>query len=422
LIDRNLARQQLAAARGALDQLALTIETDIIRLHPGQSVQAALDLAEAGTVVELEPGAYEGALTFRRPVTLRPSVPVPPGRRARDFEPVTILSGGDTVRIFGPDVVHLGLAYRSTAPLSTIVTIATGAERTVLDRPLVLGDPVRGQRRGIRADGTGTRLLGPYVDDCFLPAKDTQALYGANGTRNLRVDDGYFAGGAETIMFGGEDSLSPDLMPRDIAITHSVATKNPAWFGLGAQIKNAFELKAAADVYVADTELGYAGISEGQLGAICVLTVRNQNGKAPWSTIEHVVMERITAHHGGGAVNVLGSDNNFPTATGTMSDVTLRDWVVTDLDPLGITKGAGRLFNVERAPQRVTIERFTTVGKNMGAGFYVIGVGKAPPVGLVARSVRLPAGTRYPFKLDNGGAGLAALKAYMPDAILEDVA
>jgi hypothetical protein len=418
MIDRVSARQQLAAARDVLDQLAATIETDLIRLHPGQPVQAALDLADAGAVIELEPGTYEGSLVFRRPVTLRPTVPVPPGRRARDFEPVTLTSAGDTVRIVGPDVVHLGLAYRSTAPLQTIVTIAAGAERTILDRPLVLGHPVTGQRRGIRADGTGTRILGAYVDDCFLPMKDTQAVYGANGTRDLMIDDGYFSAGAETIMFGGEDSSSEDKMPRGIVITNSVLTKNPAWYAMGVQIKNAFELKSAADVYVADTELGYAGISEGQGGYICVLTVRNQNGKAPWSTIQHVVMERITAHHGAGAVNFLGRDSNHES--GTMSDVILRDWTVTDLDPQGITKGAGWLFLMQRAPQTVTIERFAATGQNMRAGLYVDGVGKAPPVGVVMRSVRMPKCT-YPFKINDGGATLAAMQAYMPDAIFESI-
>jgi hypothetical protein len=418
MIDLTRARTELATLREALEALGHTLATNVIRLHPGESIQSALDLAEADTVIELEPGVYNGATTYRRPVVVRPTVETPAGRRSPTWAPVVLMSAGDTVRIFGPDVVHTGLCYQSSNAGNQLITIAPGAERTVLDRPLVLGHPTLGQHRGIQAEGTQTRILGPYVDHIWRIGQDSQALYGANGTRDLIVDDYYFAAAGETVMFGGNDSSSPEMMPTGILMTNGVLTKRPEWYAMGAQMKNAFELKAAREVHVDGVEMAYAGIAEGQGGYLCVLTVRNQKGSAPWSTIENVVIENVVGHHAAGVCNFLGSDSNYPSET--MRNVTLRHWRVTDLDRLGITKGAGWIFLFHRAPEHLTIEDVSVEGQNLNAGVYVIGAGKAPPTGLVMRDVLLPP-SRYPFKLDDGGVGLSALQAYMPDAIFENV-
>jgi hypothetical protein len=420
-IDVAAVKHQLAILRGTIDDLERTVTTNVIRLHPGQSVQAALDLAEAGSVIELEPGAYEGSLTFRRPVTLRPTVEVPPGRRTREFEPVTLLSTGEAARIFGPDVHHLGLAYRSTNQATTLIVIAPGTPRTILDRPLVLGDAELGQKRGIAAEGIRTRILGAYVDDIWRVGQDSQAIFGANGTRDLVIDDCYLAAAGESVMFGGADSASPDLMPADIVLTNSVLTKNPAWYDpkKKAQIKCAFELKAARHVVVQHVELAYAGKSEGQGGYLCLLTCRNQNGKAPWSVVEDVLMEDIVGHHAGGILNVLGQDNNHPS--GTLTGAVLRRWTCHDIDPLlPACPGDGRLIQIQRWPAQLTLEEWEVGGAHLNIGLHVLGIGLPPPTGLTLRRVHLPA-CSYSVKVDKGGAGSKALRAYAPDAVLEDV-
>jgi hypothetical protein len=183
------------------------------------------------------------------------------------------------------------------------------------------------------------------------------------------------------------------------------------------QIKNALELKCAIDVTVSECLLQYAGISEGQGAYLIVLTPRNQDGAAPWSTVQRVLIERIHGVMGGGCVSFMGSDYSHPS--GPLKDIVIREALFDGIDPQGPTKGDGRCFFFTRAPQHVTLENITVKAKNMTSNIY-LGPYEMPPTGLVLRNLVLPAAT-YPIKIDGGGQGEAALKAWAPDVIMERV-
>ncbi|MBV8156224.1 MAG: nitrous oxide reductase family maturation protein NosD [Dyella sp.] len=97
-----------------------------VRVVPGQSLQAAIDSAHAGDVLEIEKGTYAGNLTVGKALTLR-------GLNR------PTLSGGqhrDTVRVTAPDVVIENLIVRdsgdSLKDQNAGIYIQPGAHRAVV--------------------------------------------------------------------------------------------------------------------------------------------------------------------------------------------------------------------------------------------------------------------------------------------------
>jgi hypothetical protein len=86
-------------------------------------------------------------------------------------------------------------------------------------------------------------------------------------------------------------------------------SKNPAWYAQHVQIKNAFELKCAINVKLTNSILEYAGTSAGQGAYLIVLTPRNQDGGAPWSTVQNVLIENCIGRYAGGVAQFLGRDD-----------------------------------------------------------------------------------------------------------------
>lgn len=419
LIDTAIAATQGAIANLQQARAALGTTTTTpppIRVTAGKSLQPIIDQAPAGARLELEPATYVGCLKLTKPITIAPSTPIADAR-ASAIAPVTIRgeADADTIDVRGDQVLLAGIAVRHSNPDFGLVNIAGGF--TTLDRVTALGDPTRGQHIGFRLHGSDTIVQRCYVDDVFAFGRDTTAAGGWDGGARIVIDDSYLSAGAETVMFGGADSASADRVPRDISITRSRLTKNPAWFARGVQIKNALELKSAVNVKVQDCVLEYAGISGGQGGYLIVLTVRNQDGAAPWSTIQNVVIERCLARYGGGGANILGLDDSYKSVR--MSNVTLRQIKFANIDPQGITKGDAREFMIGGAPNQLTLEAITVEAQNMNGGSQVY-LNPPFPTQLVLRNLKL-APAEYGLKIDAGGMGLAAFKAAMPDAILEQV-
>jgi nitrous oxidase accessory protein len=113
-----LAGAVLVAAAGA------TAAT--IAVHPGESVQAALDGAAPGDVVEVARGLYAGNLRIAKPLTLRGL-----GRPT-----LTANGQGDTIRVAAPDVVIEGLIVRDSgtelAQQNAGIYIQPGSHRAVV--------------------------------------------------------------------------------------------------------------------------------------------------------------------------------------------------------------------------------------------------------------------------------------------------
>jgi hypothetical protein len=388
---------------------------DVIHVHAGEDLRSILERAPDGAVVECEPATFHGPFILSRPVTLRSSVEID-GRAGLEM-PVWLTSGAeDTVSVRGPDVrLVRGLGITNSNPDYQLLAITREATRTLVDQVSCLGDPVYGQRRGIRPEGSAVVIRRCYVDHIGRPGLETQAVCGVVGGREILIDDSDLRGAAEAVMFGGGDTPSSDLTPATIRITRSTLTKRVDWYGAGWQIKNALELKNARNVYVADTVMQYAGMAEGQSGFVQVFTPRNQDGGSPWACVEDVVIERCRCEYGGACASFMGSDYAHPS--GMLRNITLRDVLFDQIDPWGITGGSGNCFQIQRAPEHVTLDRVTVRGQHLNACFY-FGPDMAPPW-LTVRDVVIPAAFTdphendpYTWKIDGGGQGEAAARAF----------
>jgi hypothetical protein len=404
------------ARRLALDPVPpIPPDPGTIHVAAGTPLQPIIDSAAASAVLGLDRGTYPGPITLRQPITIQPWEAVPNTRATADGRGVVLVgtADDDTITVLGEGATLRGL---------TVITcdarrqcIAFTGTNLLVDRCTVRGDAVVGAHRGLMLNGDGAIIVQSHVDQIFDVGRDTQAISGWDGTRNVVIDDCYLSGAGETVMFGGADSQNPDRIPTAITIRNSTLTKDPAWFSQGKQIKNALELKACIDFEMTDCVLEYGGISEGQGGYLILLSVRNQDGTAPWTTIQHVVIERCRGRFGGSGLKILGQDDSQPSVC--MTDVVIDNLYLSDLDPQGITGGDGRGIYFLGGADSITIQNTTMEGKNLGTSMYAT---EPWPTSLVLRNVKLP-DSEYGMKLDAGGSGIEAWKAAMPDAIIEDV-
>ena len=361
--DINHARQLFEQA---LEVLKITPPQPESIATPG-AFTAALEAAAPGAVLQLAPEfSYPDALTIRKPVTVQGVT----GSDRMDLDtPMPKFTGGLTLA--GDDVTVRGVEVRR----STVgdIVVLRGA-RVTLERSRVLGDPVKGVKRCVQTNGKGdVKVLRNYVADCFLPSpgQDSQAIGGWEMDPGLLIEDNYLEGGSETIMFGGADSSSDDKTPADIVIRGNTIGKKLAWFGQAIGVKNVLELKNAKRVLIEKNDF-CCSWTQGQVGFGLTLTVRNQDGGAPWSTIQDVTIRNNTWRDIASAIAILGRDDiketregrDVPMGTVRRSVPMARVTISGDtfaLDPVKYGKGNinSKAIQIGGGPIALTIENVT---------------------------------------------------------------
>ena len=327
-------------------------------------------------------------------------------------------NGGLTVT--GDDVTLIGLDVRHTNSFPDIVVL-TGAGIT-LDRVRVLGDPVKGAKRCILADTNGrAKVLRSYAADCFQPSpgNDSQAIGGFSMAPGLLVEDSYLEGGSETVMFGGADRPE-DRTPTDIVFRGNTITKNPAWMGQPIGVKNLVELKNAKRVTF-ENNIGSYSWTQGQTGFLLTLTVRNQDGRAPWSTIQDVTFRNNTWSDGAAAIAILGrddiketrADRSVPIGTVRPSVPMARVTIQGDtfvLDPLKYGGGstAVKIIQLAGGPTDVTIDNVTITAASKASSAFYFATSRTPAItGLTLTNVTFPL-TSYGMFGEGAGVTVAA--------------
>jgi len=179
----------------------------------------------------------------------------------------------------------------------------------IFDRCYVHPSGLSKARRGFALNGAETSVLNSHVSGFAGEGDETQAIGGWNGSGPFHIINNYLEAGAEVIMFGGGDPSVPGLVPSDIEIRRNYLYRPEEWAGK-VSIKGSFELKNARRVIVDGNVIES---TTPRVTAIA-LTVRNQGGKAPWSTLEDIQISNNISRRSSGAVNLLGKDNLFPSA------------------------------------------------------------------------------------------------------------
>src|SRR5262249_54942763 len=130
---------------------------------------------------------------------------------------------------------------------------------------------------------------------------------------------------------------------------------DPSYAGHPWTVKNLFELKNARRVAV-EGNLFERNWAQAQNGFAILFTVRNQDGTAPWSTIEDVRFQHNVVRMSGSGVNILGRDD--AAASGQAVRIAIRNNLFTDIGG-GSWGGAGILFQILNGTRDLAIENNT---------------------------------------------------------------
>jgi hypothetical protein len=178
----------------------------------------------------------------------------------------------------------------------------------VFDRCYVHSTGLGKARRGFALNSAETTVINSHVSGFAGEGDETQAIAGWNGPGPFHIINNYLEGGAEILIFGGADPSIADLIPSDIEIRRNYFYRPPEWAGR-VTIKGSFELKNARRVIVDGNVLE----SSNPRQTAFVITVRNQGGKAAWSTIQDVQITNNISRHANAGMNFLARDDQFPS-------------------------------------------------------------------------------------------------------------
>jgi hypothetical protein len=185
-----------------------------------------------------------------------------------------------------------------------------------IDRCYIHGHPGYPTRRGIALNSAHTEITNSHIAEIKEQGQDSQAIMGWAGPGPYKIVNNYLEAAGENIMFGGGDPKIANLVPGDIEVTGNHLFKPLRWKaghatydGKGWQVKNLFELKNARRVVV-EGNLMENNWRHAQDGYSVLFTVRNQDGTAPWSTVEDVTFKNNIVRGVENGINILGKDNN----------------------------------------------------------------------------------------------------------------
>jgi len=360
--------QDLPKARALLEQALKELQAPTVTgIATPAALDAALGTAAAGAVLTLSPTlVYDTPLVITKAVTLQSVVAL-----TRMDAATALPSFRAGITIPADDVTLIGIEVKATDPRSAIV-VFSGA-RVVLDRVRILGDPTKGAKHGVIANGNGLcAIRRSYIDDCFLPSPgdDAQAILAWDMAPGLVIEDNFLRAGSETILIGGGDSVTAARMPRDVTIRGNWITARPEWMALPVGVKTRLELKAVDGALLEGNQIEYVW-RQGQGGYLVSFTVRDQNGRAPWSTIRNVVFRTNTLMHGAAAFNLLAVDDTQPSVV--MQGVTITGNRATDLDPLAYRGGSKRMIQIAGGPIDLSLTTNTFAGINLTSAVYFTG-------------------------------------------------
>lgn len=396
--------ERLLAIASELQTLAgeLAAPSPVIAVTPA-TLQATIDAGlKPGAILELEASADYG------PIVLRGDVGVTMRSAADGFATIRATTGAPAM-LAGDGaanwtIVGVEIIGHPDSNNQTVSFVGTSHDLTI-DRCYVHGDSVRGAKVGIALNSGRASVINSTVVDFKRAGQDTQGIGGTQGPGPYLIENNLIEAAGENILFGGDDPKIDGLVPSDITIRGNTIRKPLDWRPLGFQIKNLIELKNARRVVIEDNELENCW-GPIQNGYAIVLTPRNQGGKAPWSTVEDVTIQRNVIRHVGGWLNLLAIDNLQPS--GRLTDVRILDNRVEDVD--ASLYGPNNAIIQSNGVKNLELRRNLVAGTHIKAALGFYGVKHE---GLVVDGNTFPEGT-YGIAGAGTGQGIIALEAYAP--------
>jgi hypothetical protein len=406
-----------------------------IRVGAGGDLQGAIDAAHPGDFIAVEPGAtYRGPFRLPRKdgagwivIAPRSERGLPPAGHRIDPSHAhamarLVAAAGDNVIETDPGAHHYQLIGLEIAPdagvfLRGLVQLgnkegdpADVPHHFLIDRCYLHGDKRLGSRRGVALNSADTAVVNSYLADFKEVGADSQAIAGWNGPGPFRIANNYLEAAGENVMFGGGDPAIADLVPADIEIVGNHLSKpvrwrqgDPSFEGTAWAVKNLFELKNARRVLVAGNLLEY-NWPHAQNGFSILFTPRNQDGGAPWSTVEDVTFTNNIVRHVAAGINMLGHDDAHPSEQ--MRRIAITNNLFLDV---GGTWGKGRLFQLLDGIRDVTIDHNTALQSDA-----ILWAGDgAPHIGFVFQN-NIVLHNQYGMLAGNTGVGKPTIVKYLP--------
>jgi hypothetical protein len=404
----------------------------------GGNLQAALNQAQPGQVVQLQAGAtFDGNFVLPLKsgtsyITVRTStpdaqLPGPTGRIDLSHEPLlaTLRSVNASPALRTAAGAHhwrlIGLRFTTTGG-GDVVTLGDGLEQDralvptdlVLDRIMIRGDEARGQKRGIALNSASTFVRNSYIGGIRLAGQETQAIAGWNGPGPFVIENNYLEAAGIGLLFGGAQPSIDQLVPSDIVIRRNHITRPVAWRSGSWGVKNLLELKNARYVQI-DGNLLENNWAQAQAGFAVVFTVRAHGTRASWSTIEHVRFENNVVRHAGSGINILGYDDTAPSRQAR--DIVIRNNLFTDIDHR--TWGGNGIFvQIGDEPADVHIEHNTVLQSGNIISVYG-GTRTAPRQATGFRfASNIVLHNSYGIFGNNVGTGNPAIATYFPQSVI----
>jgi hypothetical protein len=421
-----------------------------ITVSAGGSLQAAIDAAKPGDVIELQAGAtFDGPFRLRAKsgmsatsgITIRSAADAalpPPGTRitpavASKLAKIRATSAGPGIR------TEAGAAYWTLQWLEFLPSSSTSAanlvefggagtnqsslsvvpHHLVVDRCYLHGNPTYGHRRGLALNSGDAQVLNSHFSDFKGVNQDTQAILGWNGPGPFLIENNYLEAAGENIMFGGTDPNIPNLIPTGIRIRRNLISKPLAWMTQSWTIKNLIEFKNVQDVVV-EGNIIENNWAAGQQGYSILFSPRNQYNTSPWVIVKNVTIQNNVIRHVAAVFNVAGYDD-VSTSQQTQ-DITIRNNLIYDVSTAYAKAGTlanGRLAVIGSGPKNIVFDH-NTVDNNGSSTVFIYG--GYSPTGTQITGFELTnnllRSNSYAVYGDKKGEGTAGLNYYTPNAIV----
>lgn len=280
---------------------------------------------------------------------------------------------------------------RSVAVEGGTLPAGTYVYRVVAERPAGRGETAVSQP----ADSAQTRVAGPGS-----VTVEWQPVEGASAYRVYRT-----GGHGEPVFWRAAKPPFTDTGASGTA--GSPRPRGTVW-----QVKNLLELKTGRNVRI-DGNLFERHWPGAQSGYALLFKPANQDGLAPWTTVENVQFTNNVVRDVSGGVNINGRDPE--RESGRARGIVLRNNLfVIDRKTWG---GPGDFVQIGSGPADVVIERNTVVHDGRVLSLY--GGGRSGAIdGLVIRG-NVVRHNQYGVKGDGTGIGRETFEAFAPGAIFQ---
>jgi hypothetical protein len=238
-------------------------------------------------------------------------------------------------------------------------------------------------------------------DDHSAVMLEWQAVADAGSYRVYRRD----ADGRETWWRTPEPRFTDQNAPGETGVA---PTKPTRW-----SVKNLLELKNARNVEIDGNLFEYNWLAA-QDGYAILFKPVNQNGGAPWSSIENVRFTNNVVRHVAGAIAINGIDTAHPSARAR--DIRIQNNLFVDVSGAQ-WGGTGDFIKVGNGPVNVVVENNTVI--NDGRIINVTRGRGGESEGFVFRR-NVVRHNRYGVKGQATASGLATLERFFPRAVFEE--